>query len=258
MALTAKSLIVYNLEITPENSSLDFKASSGGSELQGTLALGFYSVTSLAQELARVLNATDPANIYTVTVNRSVLGGTQNRITITTDGTFLSLLFSTGTRAASTIASLIGFNTADYTGNTTYTGSTSVGTTLIPDYIGYNYSDPSQQAKVFGSVNVSAAGVKESVVFNIQKFLNIRFKYESAVRLAEWKAFFYWAIQQRPFDFTPEITNPNTFYQVTLERTQADGKGLGFLLIEMLPQFPDFYDTGNLYLRQIEDNATFI
>lgn len=258
MALTAKSLFVYNIEVTTLNYSLDFKADSGGPELSGTLNLGFYSPTSLADEIARVLNATDADNSYTVTVNRSVMGGTENRLTITSNGSYLSLLFSSGTRAATTMAGLAGFNATDYTGALTYIGSQSAGTSLIPDYIGYSYLDDFNQAKVFGAVNVSASGEKEAVVFNIQKFINIQFMYEPKSKLLEWKNLWYWLIQQRPFDFTPEITTPTTFYQVTLEKTSLDGKGLGFIMKELLPNFPNHYDTGMLTFRIIEQNTNFI
>lgn len=258
MALTAKSLIVFSLEVTTLNRNINFKIAAMGSELTATLNLGFYSPTGLAAEVERALASEDGTNSYTVTVTRNILGGLQNRFTVATSGAFLSLLFLTGTDMNTSAATLIGFNPVDYTGSTGYTGSTTVGTGLLTTQIGYNYLDDYNQTKVFGAVNVSASGLKESVTFNFQKFIDIQFKYEPASRLSEWRTFFLWAIQQRPFDFTPEITEPETFYQVTLEKTDYDSKGLGYRMKEMLPNFPNFYDTGMLMFRITEEASDFI
>jgi hypothetical protein len=258
MALQALSVFTYGIEITTLNRNLDFKISGGGAELNAVLNLGFYSPQSLADEIVRALQAQDSVNSYTCTVNRNILNGTQNRLTISTTGSFLSLLFGTGTNVFTSVASVAGFNASDYTGNTSYTGSTSTGTNLIPDFQGYNYLDDNNQGKVFGAVNVSAAGIKESVVFNIQKFIDVEFKYEPRSKLLQWKNFFTWAIQQRPFDFIPEISSPNTSYQLTLEKTSYDGKGLGFQMKEMLPNFPNYFTTGPMNMRIIESLSSFL
>lgn len=257
MALTAKSLFTYGIEITTLNCNLDFVASSGGPTLTGVLALGFYSPTSIATQVASAMQAVDASNAYSCTVNRSLMGGTQNRLTISTTGTYLDLLFNTGPNVNTSISSAIGFLPTDYTGNTSYTGSSSTGIPLLPTFIGYNYTDDSQQGKVFGAVNVSASGLKEAVVFSIQNFIDVEFMYEPSSQLLEWVNFFEWAIQQRPFDFIPEITNTDKNYQVTLEKTSYDSKGLGFQMKEMLPNFPNLYKTGPLNFRIIIPTQSF-
>lgn len=257
MALTALSLLNYGLEVTTLNSNIDFKNASLGPTLTAVLPLGFYSPSSLGAVVATAMQSLDTVNVYSVTINRNILGGTQNRFAITTTGSFLSLLFATGPNFTTSAASLIGFNPTDYTGNTSYIGSANVGTTLIPTFIGYNYLDDRNQRKVFGAVNVSASGLKTAVVFNIQSFIDIQFKYEDKSRLLEWDNFFNWAIQQRDFDFTPEITNPSTVFQVNLEKTAYDGKGLGFQMKEMLPSFPNLYDTGLLNFRIVPQSSGF-
>jgi hypothetical protein len=205
--------------------------------------------------LRRALTAIDVTNTYTASVDRSFDGGKQNRVTISTSGSFLSLLFGTGTRAASSCATLIGFPSTDQTGATTYTGTFSAGISLIPELVGYNYSDPTFDQKVFGAVNVSTSGKKEAIVWQIQKFVEVEFKYEPEAKvMTEWEELFNWAIQQRLFEFTKDITDPNNSFEVTLESTTADGKGLGFKMKEMLPKFPFMYDTGNLKMRLTENN----
>lgn len=252
MALQNKSLIVYGLQITALNSSIDFQSASMGPVLQASITQGFYSVTSLAQEVATELNSTDPANIYTVSVDRTAAGGTQNRMTISSNAGFFSILFASGPRNSSSAGPLLGF-TSDQTGSTSYTGTASIGTTLIPDFVGYNFLSPDFYQNVQGTVNISASGIKEAIVFQVQQFLTVQFKYEPQAKvISQWKPFFIWAIQQRPYDFTPDyVLSPSTFYQVTMEKTAASSQGIGYQMKEMLPQFPFLYDTGAMDMRVV-------
>lgn len=253
MALSSQSLFLYGYSVGVTNQNLDFKAASGGPVLTAQLALGAYSLTSLLAQVASAMNTADPNNTYSASADRTLMGGTQNRVTLQTSGSFLSLLFGSGPNVATSCAPLIGFNAADYTGATGYTGAQSTGTTLLPQYIGYNYSDQNLQSKLFGAVNVSAAGVKEAVVFNTQYFVEVEFKHESkANATGPWQALFQWMIKQNPFDFTPEITKPAIFYQLTLEKTDVEGKGLGYKMKEELSEgFPNFYTTGPLTFRVV-------
>lgn len=250
MALVGKSLFLYGFTVTANNSSLDFKSSMGGLERRATLTLGFYSLTGLMIEIKRAMQEVDPLNTYTVTANRAIAGGTQNRVTISTSGAYLDLLFASGTRAASSCASLIGFLAVDRTGATTYTGSLSAGTVLLPNYFGYNYLPPELMRKNFGSLNVTASGVKEAIVYSTQFFFQVQFKeIPEATAINEWSPFMTWLISQRRVDFTPDVNAPNTFYDCTLETSSDDGKGLGFKLTEMLPSKPFYYDTGMMKFR---------
>lgn len=251
MALRARSLFLYGLRVTNENSSIDFIASMGGPTLQATLTLGFYSLTDLMLEIKRAMEAVDGTNTYTITADRTYAGGLQNRVTIATSGSYLSLLFGSGPRATSSVAPLIGFLSADQLGGTTYTGTSTAGTALAPALTAYNYIPTTAFRKVFGSLNISTTGEKEAVVFQIQEFFQAQFKYEpTATITTTWPDLMNWMIQQKPLEFTPEITSPNEFYNCTLERTGADGKGLGYTMKEMLPQFPGLWDTGVLTFRK--------
>ena len=254
MALSNKSVFNYGIQVTEFNRSLDFKAViSDSTPRQANLNLGFYSIAGLAREVERALTELDTLHTYTVTVDRTILGGTENRMTIASSNSFFQMLFSSGPRVATSCAPLLGFPAVDQTGATSYTGNSTIGTRLEPysRFPGYNYLGPEKNKKVFGNVNISASGLKEAVVFNIQKFFQVEFKYEpDAFVQSDWVPFMEWAIQQRPLEFTPDISDPNTFYEATLEKTEADGKGLAFMFKEMLPQFPGFYRTGLLTFRQ--------
>jgi hypothetical protein len=198
-------------------------------------------------------------NIYTATADRTVMGGTQNRVSIGSSGSFFQLLFGSGPNVTTSIASLLGFSQIDQTGQTTYTGTSTTGTALIPSYIGYNYADQKQQAKLFGAVNISASGLKEAVVFNEQYFIDVEFKYEPKANLNPiWVPFRDWAITQAPFDFTPEITSPTVFSPVTLEKSNFGNNGMGLLMKEMLPDFPNLYQTGPMTFRVVLNYLTTV
>lgn len=259
MALRNKSLFLYGFNITDSNSSLDFRMALAGPVIQATLRQGTYNLGGLAKEIVRAMREADPAHQFDVGVNRSVGGGTENRVIISTTHTFLELLFGTGPRSASSINPTIGFQGVDYTGATAYLGFSSAGTRLIPDLVGYDYLSPAFDKKLFGSVNVSASGVKEAIVFAVQMFWQVRFKFITQTDwLSRWDPMMTWLIQQRPLEFTPDIGDPEVFYGGTIESMQADSRGLAFRAVEMLPDYPFLYDTGIMRFRQIVDVPTFV
>ncbi len=249
MALRSKSLFLFGYEVAENNRYIDFKKVSLGVELTAVLTVGFYSLSGLITEIKRAMQAADTTNVYSVSADRTVDGGLGNRVTISTSGSFLSILFGTGSHSTSNPASLIGFPATDQTGSTTYTGTSSSGTTLLTQRVGYSYMSPDQNRKVFGSVNVSASGVKEAIVFAVQKFITVTFKHEPFTQIVNWATLFEWMIRQKPFDFTPEVHAPTVVYDVTLESTGADGQGLAYQFQEMIPEHPFQYTTGALKMR---------
>lgn len=110
--------------INTSNNKIDFKETGGGPEITATLTTGDYTPSSLCTEIkTRMDAATLNARVYTVTFS-----STTGKFTIA-GSTFLSILFSTGTNAATSVRTAIGFGANDYTGNTTYTGvDTSIHT----------------------------------------------------------------------------------------------------------------------------------
>ena len=251
MALQAQSLFLYNYEVTELNSALDFRVVALETPRQATLELGTYSLTGLLEQIVLQLKAQANLFDFTATADRTVNGGTENRITIDTTSGFFELLFGSGPRFGTSCAPLIGFPATDQTGATTYTGTSTSGTTLIPDLIGYNYLRPEYFKKNFGNVNIAADGTKESIVWQLQEFWQVQFKYEPQTRLiSEWEPLMNWLIQQNPLEFTPEITSPNDFFEGTLEKTSQDGRGLAHTWKEMLPRFPFLYDSGLLTFRK--------
>lgn len=252
MSTTSQSLFLYSYEVTQFNSSIDFRAVAFGPILTATLQFGSYSATQLLEKVKASMEAVDPLNIYSASIDRTTLGGTENRITISTNGAYLDLLWLTGPRNFSSACTLLGFNQVDNTGATSYTGNFSSGIILIPDYFAYSYLGPDFMRTVFGAKSITASGIKETIVWQVQKFFQAEFKHQPYNKVVtEWTDFLTWAIQQKPFEFTPEISSPSVFYQATLETTGADGNGMGFSMAEELPEMPFLYRTGTMKFRQI-------
>lgn len=251
MALANRSLFLYGFEITPTNGYIDFQNVSSGPTLTAIVQVGFYGLTDFLAAVITAIALVDPVNTYTATVDRTVGGGLQNRVTITSSGSFFSLLFGSGPHNSSNPASLLGYQAINYTGAVTYTGSTTAGTTLQPLMTGYNYVAPQRNKKVFGAVNVSTNGTKEAIVYQLQTFWEVEFKYEPAESIDDnWQPLNDWMIQQRPIEFTPDIGDPTTFFNGTLESTDQDSTGLAYQMVEMLPEFPGLFQTGTLEFRQ--------
>ena len=250
MALTDKSLFLYNFQVTPNNCYIPFLNVNAGTEIDAIVPSGYYTLGSLATAIAAAMNVADPAKVYTCTVARNFSGNLQNRITIATSGSFLSLLWSSSPLAASSITSLINFGSSNNTGALTYTNSTTSGTALQTSWYGFNYQPPSLNLRTIGSVNIASDGTKEVVWWSVQQFINVEFKYETqAFVLANWQPMMAWMAQGRPFEFTPVYSTPGTVYSCTLEKSPGGSNGLGFLMREMVPEFPLLYTTGALEFR---------
>ena len=67
-----------------------------------------------------------------------------------------------------------------------------------------------------------------------------------------WVPFVQWMIQQREFEFTPDITQASTFYPVTLDDPDS---GLSFNFSEMLPDFPGLFQTPLMKFRVVTDGT---
>lgn len=102
--------------ITTSNQKLDFKISSGGAELTATVGVGSYTASELATYLQSALQA--------FTADRITVSFDAGIWTIETSGSYLSLLWQSGTNSASNLGNTLGFGrTTDSTGATSYDSS---------------------------------------------------------------------------------------------------------------------------------------
>lgn len=249
MALRNKSLFLYGFTVDSSNNSLDFSV-GGGPTLLGTLRYGYYTLNSLMTEVIRALDEQAPGFTFTYEIDRTIAGGLQNRVKISVSSGTFTLKFGTGPRKTTSCASLIGFNPFDVTGSDLFSNF-SAGTSLLSEREGYTFLGPDLMRRVRGTVNVSASGVKEAIVYELQQFAQVEFRHEPEAKAqTQWRALFDWLIQQRPVELTPDYTISSEVIEATLERTSADPNGLAYTLSEMLPEFPFYYRTGLITLRK--------
>ena len=104
-------------EITDSNNKIDFKELGVGPEITATIINGNYDATGLALAIKTAFEA---VGAETYTISFAVGSGLW---TVSTTGAFLSLLFSTGTNASSSVRNAIGFGLNDFTGGTVYGGA---------------------------------------------------------------------------------------------------------------------------------------
>lgn len=250
-----QALFLYGHDVNQFNNRIPFKISGGGSELIATLNEGNYTATEFMAEIVRALTTADGSNTYTVTLNRTVSANTENRMTVTTSGGYLDLLFGSGSTALSSPRILMGFDAVDYTGATSYTGTLTSGTILIPAYPTYNYHGPDVEKKSDGVKNVSAFGIKETLVFSQVGFFEGEWKWitdlDGSLQKTQWITFLEYATRQKKLEFTPSLTeSAGTFYQCTLESTPEDSNGLAYKLKQMTGQgLWRVYMTGNYKFR---------
>lgn len=103
--------------IDATNNAIDFLEVSMGTEYNAILTSGEYTPIELATEIKTQMEAAGGVGIYTVSFS-TVTG----KWTIASSLGFFSILWDTGTNAATNIGDTLGFDTAsDATGNTSYT-----------------------------------------------------------------------------------------------------------------------------------------
>lgn len=249
MADFVKCTLNYRLEVTSSNRSLDFKSSPGGPEKQATLKSGLYSLTTLAREVSRAMTQADGgANTYTVTVDRTIGGGLQNRITISSSGAFLSLLFASGTRTASNCASLLGFNVADRTGGTSYSGNFSAGKIIVPTYPPFDLQPVGTIHDAKRSINETVNGLVEIVSFATFRNFEFKIKFikENSQEYFDFQDFNLWLLRGGPVEFTPQVTAPDEYSTGIPINVKTPIE-----LTRMLPSHYDYFETPKYTFREV-------
>ena len=257
MTIETRSSWIYGYTITDSNRSLDFD--EGGGELQASLNIGSYTLTEIAVEVARAMNAVGGQD-YTVTVDRDL-----RAFTISAAGTF-DLLAATGSRIGTGVWSTIGFAAVDLTSATSYTGGTS-GDEFRPQFRLQDFQDfdQNQQAQD-ANVNRSTANIIETISFGNQEIMscNITFQTDiaqgknsyienNATGRQDLIDFMVFAITKAKMEFIPDRDNNSTFTKVILERTPTNNRGVGFVVRELFNRnLAGYFETGRLQFRKVD------
>ena len=256
MAQNDRALFLYGFDITTGNQYINFKTSAMGAVKTAIIPIGNYTCTELLFQVKKQMQLADGVNVYTVSVNRTVPNVKSNQVTISTNGAYLSILFGTGPNASNSVSTLIGFPTSDLTGSTSYTSGSPAGIILVPDFPMWDYLSPDNFVTNDMNKNVSAAGIKETLVFAQVLFTQAQWKYITnfnGTQLTEWQAFMKYTVRQLKFEFTPSIYEDATkFYPVTLEKTSSGADGGAYKLNLMNKDgLYRFFETGVLDFRVI-------
>ena len=252
-----RALFLYGYDVTDFNKYINFQNANAGPVLTATLNVGNYTATQFMAEVKRAMEFIDGTNTYTVTLDRTVNAGTSNRMYVSTNGSFLSILFGSGINAATSPSQLMGFLAADYTGMLTYGGTNQSGTILIPEFAVWNYLGPDEMVEQDGVKNVTSTGIKETLVFAQQQFFQGEWRYitnySGRTQLTEWQRFLKYATQQLKLEYSPSIQeDASLYYEATLESTPADGNGMKYKLEQMVSAgLFRFYQTGLMKFRVI-------
>lgn len=107
-----------NYTVDATNNKINFKKAALGSELTATIASSSYSATSLCAAVKSALEAVSGGDVFTVSWSSAT-----GLFTIASGGTHLELLFSSGTNAATSARSLLGYGINDFAGSLSYSGA---------------------------------------------------------------------------------------------------------------------------------------
>ena len=257
MALATIPAFYYIDGIDSNNRNGNFiEPNVGPTELTAVVADGDRSITDLMNAVQIAFNNAANADI-TVTFDRVT------RLVTIASTDDIDLLVTTGSNAANSFWSLIGFTT-DRTGGTTYVGDQPIATVYSPQFLAQNYvSFDDYEDNIEESINESAGGVVEAVTFTRIAKMEINFTQiqdrprskNSAIRnnpnaRAEARALLRFLANKTELEFMEDRDNPAVFSKVLLESIRGNSAGTGFKLRELLPQV-DVFETGLMTFRKI-------
>lgn len=244
----------YGWEVTDANKYIDFQYDTDLTPRLATLTLGKYSSRQLCDAISLAMNTVGTTNFF-VTLNR-----TTKCFNILSSANF-KLLCSTGPSTAGANAwGLLGFNTtADKTGAMTYSADYGTNKEWRPQFLLQGVTTPGMHKGLRDPVYVeSAAGIGELSHFGVIDYIEFEATFITDIigqkviqndpqGVENVNAFLQWATLKANFEFMPDRSNPSTFYEMKLESTQTDAKGLGYKLIEQYDKgLPNYYRTGTL------------
>jgi hypothetical protein len=252
MALKTYSKFYYGLSFDESNNAIDFV--EGATTYEAFITPGFYTIETLATEIARVLNTVGVYE-YVVSVHRA-----SRVITISANSVF-KLLGDTGFNYLSSALPTLGFipNT-DYIGLSEYVSELGAGSEYVVQFPIQSYNDPEHyQMPIDSSVKRSTTGVIEVITFGSEKRMECEIllitdvpQPDGVIRnnpngVQDCIDFLKYATKKAPIEFIPDEDRPNEFQIYILDQTESNPNGLGFRLIEEYDKgWPEYFRTGKL------------
>lgn len=145
-------LVDSRIVVDITNKKIDFRENSS-TQLTATLTEGVYTQAALATHIGSVMTAaTTIAATYTVSFDTIT-----RKFTVATSGTYLDLLWATGTNFDRNASEILGFDLSNSTGAITYTGvyaNSSILRLTDPITMYQNAADYTSSARDFGKIFV--------------------------------------------------------------------------------------------------------
>lgn len=260
--ITTESAFIYGFNLTSENNLLNFDEGNG--ELTVELAIGNYSAQELADEIASKMSLISVVQEYSVELENNTLP-LRFSITGVLNNNF-DLLISSGSGAAISAYSLIGFTGADLTGLSTYTGNNQAGSVYYPQFLLQNYVDfEDDQSTSASVVNKSTDGTNIEVVsYGNVKIMSCDFLFITDIinqkeiknnpnGVSDAREFMKYAITKGKIDFIKDIETPNVALTCILESTPQSQQGTAFKLNELYARrLAGYFELTGLKFRLIE------
>lgn len=258
MALLTRASFYFGHIVTDSNKYINFIESGG--ELTAILNVGNYSLSQFVLEVQRAMRDAGALN-YIVTVNR-----TTRIITIQAASNF-TILGLTGTQAAQSAFSLMGFPLTDLTGASSYSGSSVSGSKYLPQFPFIDYIPTTDwQEAIDATVNKSGSGKIEVVKYGIQKLMECEIDYVTDTNCGigsmiesnpngvnDLRVFLQYLIEKGLVEFMPNRDDASVFETFILEKTDSSSLGIGYKLKEKIGDgLAGFYSTGRLTFRLVD------
>lgn len=259
--LKTYSMFYYGIEVTEFNRFLDFQDADGN--WTAKLELGGFTLTQLAKEVRRAMNASGTSKRYLVTVDRL-----NRKIKIKSqDLTNFSLRFGTGPNASLSCALLLGFPASNTASLNEHESATAIGKVYFPQFYLQNYLSPTMnKTPIAASVNTSASGKFVEVIgYNENRLFRFDLRFitnepqgpdspiiENLRGVEDALDFLDYITSANPIEFMPDKSDVTAFYQGLLISTATSSEGVGF---ELEPEFDGnadgFYKVSKLTFREL-------
>jgi hypothetical protein len=256
MGLLSRSTFYYGHAV--EGSAHFISIDEGAGEISVNLTPSGYTFTELALELERALNSVGTLT-YTISANRLT-----RKYTITASANF-SILAASGDYFGSSLYTVLGFNSVDKTGASSYVSDFSTGLEWRPQLPLFSYV-PSRlrEGSLSSTQDESGNGNIQVITFGTVNYMEFEAKFitdrkdqpvyiendQNAV--ANAMGFLSYVRKKNRFEFMEDRNVVSVFEKMILQKTSQSANGLEVKLEEMTgSNLQDYYETKLITCRKV-------
>lgn len=256
--ITTYSKFYYGIEITDENSKMDFDEGSG--ELTATLDLGTYTPEEIADEVALQLNAIGDFT-YTCTFDRTT------RLLTITSSSSVEMLFNTGTNALVSAYDTLGFDTSADDTDTSFVGASACCSKYEPQFILQSYTPVEHMVEqLHATVNETITGRQELITYGDMAMMRCNMTFitdiaqpsggpivNNASGVASVLDFLSWCSKKNKIEFMPDKDIASAYINLVFDSSAAAKEGTKFRLKELYDRgLSGYYETELMTFRKVD------